>query len=95
MSKLLEAAQAIGARYALIVKGENGYIRFYKPGTWETSRNCMLYWNEANQRWDNSSELSFSNIELGMRWTNREYDIIDFVNKTRRGSNDSTSSDHT
>ena len=72
MSKLLEAAQAIGARYALIVKGENGYIRFYKPGTWETSRNCMLYWNEAYQSWDNSSELSFSNIELGMRWTNRE-----------------------
>lgn len=84
MSKLLEKAQAIGANYALIVHGEDRYTRFYKRGSWEASRNCLLYWNETRQRWDNSSELSFQNIEYGLRMTGRKYDLIDFDEQKRK-----------
>lgn len=84
MSKLLEKAKAIGANYALIVHGKDGYFRFYKRGSWEVSRNCLLYWNELRKRWDNSSELSFQNIEYGMRMTNRKYDLIDFDSQSRK-----------
>lgn len=84
MSKMLEAAKEIGANYALIIHGENGYRRFYKRGSWEESRNCLLYWNPEYQRWDNSSELSFTNIEYGLRVTNRHYDLIDFDKQERR-----------
>lgn len=88
MSKLLKQAQAIGAKFALIVCHKDSdqvdYIRFYKRGTWETSRNCMLYYNAERDRWDNSSELSFANIEKGLKWINRKYSIIDFDNKERK-----------
>ena len=84
MSKLLEKAKAIGANYALIVHGKDRYTRFYKRGSWEVSRNCLLYWNELRQRWDNSSELGFQNIEYGLRMTNRKYDLIDFDNESRK-----------
>lgn len=83
MSKLAEKAKAIGANFALIVHGEKGYMRLYKRGTWETSRNCLLYWNEERCRWDNSSELSFTNIKYGLKYTNRKYDLIDFDKQTR------------
>ncbi len=84
MSKLLEKAQAIGANFALIVQGEKGYIRFYKRGSWETSRNCLVYWNALRQRWDNSSELGFGNIEYGLKITGRKYDLVDFDKGTRK-----------
>lgn len=84
MTSLSEMAETIGADFALIVYGEKKYTRFYKRGTWEDSRNCMLYWNNNYQRWDNSSELSFASIEYGLRVTNRKYDLIDFINKSRK-----------
>lgn len=84
MSKLLEKAKAIGANNVLIVHGEAGYIRFYKRGTWELSRNCLLYWNDLRQRWDNSSELSFGCIEYGLQVTRQKYDLIDIDNQSRR-----------
>lgn len=87
MSKLLSKAQAIGANFALVVfKGKTDkvdYIRFYKTGSWELSRNCLLNYNEDRKRWDNSSELSFSNIINGMKWTGRKCSLIDF-NKQER-----------
>lgn len=84
MSKMLEAAKEIGANYALIVHGERGYRRFYKRGSWNESRNCLLYWNPERQRWDNSSELSFRAIEYGLQVTGRKYDLIDFDKEERR-----------
>ena len=88
MSKLLKKAQAIGAGFALIVckKGSDqvDYIKFYKRGTLEVSRNCLLYYNEERRRWDNSSELSFANIEKGLKWINRKYSIIDFDKQERK-----------
>ena len=88
MSKLLKQAQAIGAGFALIVCKKNSddvdYIKFYKRGNFEQSRNCMLYYNFDRNRWDNSSELSFANIEKGLKWTNRKYSIIDFDKQTRK-----------
>lgn len=83
MSKLAEKAKAIGANFALIVHGEKGYMRFYKRGTWEASRNCMLFWNEERRRWDKSSELSFNNIEYTLKITNHRYDLIDFDKEIR------------
>lgn len=88
MSKLIKQAKAIGARFALIIylkdSDQVDYIKFYKRGTWETSRNCMLYYNAERDRWDNSSELSFGNIEKGLTWTNRKYSIIDFDKQERK-----------
>lgn len=81
---MLEAAKEIGANYALIVHGERGYRRFYKRGSWNESRNCLLYWNPERQRWDNSSELSFRAIEYGLQVTGRKYDLIDFDKEERR-----------
>lgn len=83
-TSLSEMAEQIGADFALIVYGGKKYTRFYKRGSWEESRNCMLYWNERYGRWDNSSELSFSSIEYGLRVTNRKYDLIDFVKQERK-----------
>lgn len=90
MSNLLDQAnaiKAIGANYCVLVfKGQTDtvdYHRFYKRGTWETSRNCLLYYNYERMRWDNSSELSFGNIQRGFKWTKRKYSIIDFDNETR------------
>ena len=84
MSKMLEAANRIGANFALIVHGEKGYRRFYKRGSWEESRNCLMYWNHERERWDNSSELNFTAIEYGLKVTNRRYDLIDFDKEERR-----------
>lgn len=87
MSKMLEAARAIGANYALIVHDSDryeGHRRFYKRGSWEESRNCLLYWNHERQRWDNSSELSFTNIEYGLKVTGRKYELIDFDKQQRK-----------
>jgi len=84
VSKMLEAAREIGANYALIVHGEKGYRRFYKRGSWEESRNCLMYWNHERHRWDNSSELNFTAIEYGLKVTNRRYDLIDFDKEERR-----------
>lgn len=84
MSKLAEKAKAIGANFALIVHGEKGYMRLYKRGTRELSRNCLLYWNDERQRWDNSSELNFIKIEYGLQHTSRKYDLIDFDKETRK-----------
>lgn len=88
MSKLLKQAQAISAKFALIVCHKDSdqvdYIRFYKRGNFEESRNCLLFYNFDRNRWDNSSELSFGNIEKGLTWTNRKYSIIDFDNKERK-----------
>lgn len=83
MSKMAEKAKAIGANFALLVHGEERYLRFYKRGSWEASRNCLMYWNEVRRRWDNSSELSFANIEYGLKVTNRNYDLINFDKQTR------------
>ena len=87
MSKILQKAQAIGADFAIVVfKGKTDkvdYIRFYKTGSWDLSRNCLLNYNEDRGRWDNSSELSFSNIINGMKWTGRKCSLIDF-NKQER-----------
>lgn len=87
-NKMVEIAEAIGARYALVVRGKNPYTKFYKRGTWEQSRNCLLFWNFERQRWENSSELSFTNIEKGMDWTDTPYSLIDFVTQTRSGTYD-------
>ena len=84
MSRLLDTANEIGANYALIVHGDKPSIRFYKRGSWELSRNCLLFWNHERGRWDNSSELSFSNIEYGMKVTGRKYDLIDFDSQQRK-----------
>ena len=84
MSKMLEHARAIGANYALIVHGERGYRRFYKRGSWAESRNCLLYWDHERERWDNSSEPSFTKIEYGLKVTGRKYDLIDFEKQERR-----------
>lgn len=84
MSSLSEAATAIGANFALIVKGERPYSRFYKRGSWEESRNCLMYWNPERERWDNSSELNFTAIEYGLKVTGRPYEIIDFDKQERR-----------
>jgi len=84
MSSLLKKAKEIGANFVLIVHGDGKYIRFYKRGSWHDSRNCMLYWNDARQRWDNSSELSFAGIEYGLRVTGRKYELIDFDKQERR-----------
>jgi len=83
MSKMLETAEAIGAHYGLIIHGDKGYTRFYKRGSWEVSRNCLLFWNDVYQRWDNSSELSLRNIIYGVTITGRTYDLIDFVKQER------------
>lgn len=83
MSKLLQKAEEIGAQFVLIVRGDKGHIRFYKKGNWDMSRNCLLCWNEDRHRWDNSSELSFGNIQYGLKITNQEYDLIDFTSKKR------------
>lgn len=84
MSKLQEAAQAIGANFVLIVHGAKRYCKYYKRGTWESSRNCLMYWNEERKRWDNSCELGFRNIEYGLKITGRKYDLIDFEKQTRK-----------
>lgn len=84
MSRMLEKAKAIGAQYALIVKGERPYLRFYKRGNWDLSRNCLLYWNDERRRWDNSSELNFTAIEYGLKVTARPYELIDFEKQSRR-----------
>lgn len=84
MSKLQEAAQAIGANFVLIVHGDKRHLRYYKRGTWETSRNCLMCWNEDRKRWDNSCELGFRNIEYGLKITGRKYDLIDFEKQTRK-----------
>lgn len=91
MSKMLEHARAIGANYALIVhdsqgngKSYKGYRRFYKRGSWQESRNCLLYWDHERERWDNSSEPSFTKIEYGLKVTGRKYDLIDFEKQERR-----------
>lgn len=81
---MLEKAKAIGANYALIVHGESGYIQFYKRDSWELSRNCLMCWNDARERWDNSSELSFERIEYGLKITGRAYDLIDFDKMERK-----------
>lgn len=84
MSRLQEAAQAIGANYVLIVQGDGKRCEYYKRGTWETSRNCLLQWNEHRKRWDNTCELGFRNIEYGLKITGRKYDLIDCDRSTRR-----------
>lgn len=84
MSAMLKKAQEIGADFALIVKGKDAYMRFYKKGSFELSRNCMLYWNESRRRWDNSSELNFYNTERSMRTTGRSYSIVDFRDQSRK-----------
>lgn len=87
MSKMLSYAQKIGANFALIVCEKHSdnveFTRFYKRGSWQLSRNCMLVWNDDRQRWDNSSELSFVNIQRGLRWTFRKYTLIDFDKQER------------
>ena len=86
MSKIISKAEAIGAQFALIVpdnKHHIGYTKFYKKGSYEISRNCLLFWDERQCRWCNSSELSFSNIEYGLRITDRKYSLINFTNRTR------------
>ena len=69
-----------------IVHGDIRHLemRYYKRGTWETSRNCLMRWNEERQRWDNSSELGFRNIEYSLKITGRKYDLIDFEKQTRK-----------
>ena len=87
MSKMLEAAKEIGANYALIVHSNDrykGYSRFYKRGSWQESRNCLLYWDHERERWDNSSEPSFTKIEYGLKVTGRKYELIDFDKQERR-----------
>lgn len=88
MSKLIKQAKAIGARFALIIylkdSDQVDYIKFYKRGNFEESRNCLLFYNFDRNRWDNSSELSFGNIEKGLTWTNRKYSIIDFDKQERK-----------
>lgn len=83
ISKLLDKALAIGADFALIVKGSNPYTRMYKKGSWVQSRNCLLYWNEFRGRWDNSCELSFVNIEYALKITGRNYSLVNFKTKER------------
>lgn len=93
MSKFLDKAKAIGAGYALIVQGANGYTRFYKRGSWDESRNCLMFWNDDRQRWENSSELSFGAIRQGMDWTGRLYDLIDFTTQKRERNYDPSTLD--
>lgn len=95
MSKFLNKAHAIGANFALIVRGPKGYTRFYKRGTWEESRNCLMFWNDDRHRWENSSELSFEAIKNGMNWTGRHYDLIDFIKEKRERNYDSSTFDYT
>lgn len=83
MSRLLDTAKAIGANYALIVQGDDAYTRFYQKGSWEKSRNCLLFWNHERQRWDNSSELTFKNILYALRLMDRKFSLIDFDKETR------------
>lgn len=83
MSKLLATAQAIGAQFAVITHHDKS-VRFYKRGSWDLSRNCLLYWNFNRERWDNSSELNFKNIEYGFTITGRKYDLIDFEKSERK-----------
>lgn len=84
--EMIAFAESIGAQFALIVRGKSRYTRYYKHGTWDQSRSCLMFWNDDRKRWENSSELSFVNIEKGMEWTNTKYVLIDFINQTRRGN---------
>ena len=44
----------------------------------------LLYWDHERERWDNSSEPSFTKIEYGLKVTGRKYDLIDFEKQERR-----------
>lgn len=86
MSKLLNKANSIGADFALIVsdnKNHLGYTRFYKLGSWEVSRNCLLFWDENRRRWNNSSELGFHQIKYGLTVTGRNFTLVDFIKKEK------------